>query len=1362
MAVWREAGEWWANEPYREIRRFIDEKGIRREEEILLPSLASLGASGQEAYREDNTIEVTERARKIRDEKVFAACGNLPPNYYDEQLREKAVQEPPPLFASSQVLPLFLDASRNKGRLINRESRRDDWGMPTGCSGINAVQIAKSKAPPYVPLHVYSGYAFGRGTMLAEEIPLVAASFGLHACAITDPMSLVGAVEFAKACRKHGLKPIIGATFEMPDGGELVLLARTKRGFRNLSQLITACHLEETRLFPLCSWERLARFPEELICLTSGDTGQLNRLLIRRDFSGAESLVQRLIAIYCRENVYVEIEESYLPWQISTNRLLVELAEKLNLQSFAGGLVTHARPEDFPVQDILTCIDTLCTVEEIVGRKVPRDPSQPLAPRYPERALNAERYLRTPEEMLGLNLGPRDLSRPGCGINSAVPVSQLIADRCDDDVLPERTQLPKIYDDDDHALREITMMGAYQRHEKITQRLRSRLDYELKRIIGLGYARHFLTAYDMVRWADAHQIQFSGRGSVVDSAVAFCLGFSRIDALKHNLHFDRFLPVDGSKRPDIDIDFEARHRDDVREYLTKKYGRDRVATVAAVGAYCTRGIVREVGKALGLPNETIGYLAKRIHGGVPAHQLESALDQRPELKGSHIPKERFKWVFKLAEKMMDVPRNMRAHSSGVVISDRPIRETVPVMWSASVPSIDDLQLTIDNWGDGPFSENRQSFSGSGPIVNRQSRNLAIIQWDKRSAKYFFDKFDVLCLRGQDVLSGTESRVRINSADFSVTRIPTDDPETYRAMRSGELIGVPQSASPAMRQAHVRLKTQDLHDASLVQAGIRPGVGGAVKLNQLIARRLGKEEYSFEHPELERILGHTYGIIVFQEQVDQLLQTFCGFSSGQAEDLRDSIYKKRREDFTKDLTGELTKKIIERGFSRPIAEKVVDYVVGFKGYGFAEGHALAFAEISIRSIYCQQNFPSEYFAALLSAQPAGYYGPCTIVNEARGRGVIILPPDLNRSEGEFTVEDVVDQGLVVPGGGIRVALAQIANLSEKTRKRISETESLWECAKPFALLTAAKPLQALHSVSYQNVNELGARLMVAEKPLPPLEGRAGEGCPDDSRFPDQPRTRNKPGTSTPCPLPAQSSGKRRGFQDPDSEFQIPNSKFQSFFDFVAKIRPERNELEQLILCGLFDSVEKNRRALLWAIPAALDYAKELDPEALPIVMPEPEIPEGIEDFTCAEKAIHERRVLGLDVDRHLMSYERERVASRGGITSEATRRLKPGRKAIVVGNPIRLRFPPTASGKRVVFFDLEDETGLLNVTCFDETYRRDGHAIVCSPYVTIIGESQDRDGHTAFLAHRVFAYKPVILNQVNVDQLPITVGDFLVG
>jgi error-prone DNA polymerase len=223
------------------------------------------------------------------------------------------------------------------------------------------------------------------------------------------------------------------------------------------------------------------------------------------------------------------------------------------------------------------------------------------------------------------------------------------------------------------------------------------------------------------------------------------------------------------------------------------------------------------------------------------------------------------------------------------------------------------------------------------------------------------------------------------------------------------------------------------------------------------------------------------------------------------------------------------------------------------------------------------------------------------------------------------------------------------------------------------------------------------------------------------------------------------------------------QYRSFYSFCARVRPSRDELEALILCGALDGICPNRRAMLWAIPQAQAFAESCaDENGLGIELPEPEMPLEVEDFDPIEKAIHERRLLDLDVETHLMAFERERIAAKGGITAAQAKRLPNRTKAIVVGNPIRLRFPPTPSGKRVVFFDLEDETGLLNVTCFDAVYRRDGHAIVCSPYVTLIGESQDRDGHMAFLAHRVFPYSPVVANRVGKSSLPIGTADFLVG
>lgn len=1082
------------------------------------------------------------------------------------------------------------------------------------------VSRHKSDVPrqPYTALHFLSGYAFGRSTISAAEISILPACLPYQAALLADPFSLAGAVEFNRYAYEIGLHALIGATIEMEDGSELVLVARNQLGYRNLSRLITECHLNEPRLYPLCNLERLARFTDGILCLTGGDSGPINRLLVRRNTSEAQRYLELLVDLYGCENVFVQIERCFLPWEVFVNRQLLSLSQQLRLVPVAGGQITHRTKLDFPAQDAIVCVETLCTIEEIEGRKPRRNPTQPQIPDYPRRALNAERYLRTPDQMKRLFV-----DHPVLFENTLK-----VAERCEREVLPSRTELPAFCENEDHFLYQITFQNAGLIFKKISSEQKSRLNMELERLIRNRFAGHFLVAWDMCKWAGDQGIVLSGRGSVVDSFVAYCLGLSRIDALKHKLHFDRFLPDQGKKRPDIDIDFEAKRRDDVRDYLVRKYGKDHVATVGAIGTYRTRGIVREVGKVMGIPSEDLSYLIKRLHGSVSPDRLEQEIERKPELRNSRIPRERFHWVFRLAGLMMDLPRNLRSHSSGVVISRDPICDTVPVTHSAV-------------------------------------EGVNIIQWDKRSAKNYFDKFDVLCLRGNDVLGDLQERIRVQTPDFNVADLPVEDENAFRAMRAGHLIGIPQSASPAMRQAHIRLETKTFHDAGIVQAAIRPGVGGAVKLNELIQRR-NTGNFIPKFPELTEILEPTYGIIVFQEQVDRLLQDFGDYTSDDAEEIREAIYKQRGSEFVLNLKKSVIERIMSRGHRLELAEEVYSLVTQFQGYGFAEGHALAFADISIRSIHCQQKYPAPFFASLLDAQPAGYYGPCTLVNEARSRGVPILPPCVNVSDLKFKVEDFYsdDPRWRVQQGAIRVSLSQIGGLSKQTMERIVE-------------------------------NRLS------------------------------------------------------GF-------------YESFFDFVARVRPQKDEIEGLILCGALDGLHPNRRALLWAIPQAVEFGnlRQAEADSLPLTIPAPDLPQGIEDFNPGEKAQYERQLLGLDVENHLMAFERERVKSKGGLTAIDAGSLPNKTKAFVVGNPIRLRFPPTSSGKRVMFFDLEDESGLLNVTCFNETYLKYGHAVICNPYVTLFGEAQHRDGHIAFLASRILPYKPVLQIPEDKERKLFAIADFL--
>jgi len=1140
LALWREAGEWWKNQPDREVHRFIDNNGARRETVIPLDPAD---------YAPDSQV----RVRVIRDETISLATGHYTPANYGAQ------------------------------------TNTEDAG---------------------ILLHALSAYSLG-GTMIAAEIPALAAEKGYRAVLLADRFSLAGAREFYETALAVSVQPILGVTVELAEGGALVLVAKNPVGYRSLSRLVTECCLEEPRSYPLATWERLARHTEGVACLTGGSSGIIDRFLIQRDFQRARSTFIQLVDLYGATNLFVQIERTALPWQSATGKHLKQLADKFGVACVPGGPVLSAESSHYPAHDVLVCIDTLCLIEELEGRKPFRDPSQPQGAQLPRRSFNRERFIRHAAEYRSLYADLAALERN----------AKLFAEGCSANVLPGRTELPRFCSDEDSALRQIVEQGAWVRYGSPTHAHKRRLDRELNRLAKLGWSRHFLIAWEMCQWAEGERILFSGRGSVVDSMVAYCLGISRIDAFGFKLHFDRFLPPDGSKRPDIDIDFEAARREDVRQHLVERYGDAHVATVAAVGTYRTRGILREVGKVMGIPESHISFLSKRLHGTVSPERLLTALDSRPELRDSRIPREKFHWVFELAERLADLPRNIRAHSSGIIISQTPIADTVPVQLSGA---------------DG----------------------VKIIQWDKRSAKRSFDKFDVLCLRGNDVLGGTMRRVD----NLDVCQIPLDDEEVYRAMRAGQLIGIPQSASPAMRQAHIRIGTKNLKDAGIVQAGIRPGVGGAVKLNEYIARRQGKP-YKFVHPDLEEILGPTLGIVVFQEQIDRLLEKFGGYTGDEAEGIREAVQKHHDRDRKGLACQEILDRIVAHGYAPHIAQEVYALVSGFKGYGFAEGHALSFAEVSIRSIYCQQNYPAPYFAALLDAQPAGYYGPATIANEARARGVKVLPPDVNLSGTGFAVEDVKasqDPKLVVPDGGFRVPLKQIAGVSAQT-----------------------------------------------------------------------------------------------------VEAALERRPYRSFFDFVARVRPEKDELENLILAGAFDNLTPHRRALLWmAAPALVQARSQPAEDSLPLEFEDPPLPLDLPDFAAIEKAVVERRLLGMDVAHHLMVFERARITSRGGLTTAEASSLNHSAPVFVVGNPIRLRFPPTESGRRVLFFDLEDETGLLNVTCFDDVYQRDGHKVVCHPFVTIRGVAQNRDGHIAFVAHSIYAYHPSMRAAARTIPMPFTIGDFL--
>ncbi|HKU52931.1 MAG TPA: PHP domain-containing protein, partial [Nitrospira sp.] len=347
--------------------------------------------------------------------------------------------------------------------------------------------------------------------MLAEEIPPIAASKGIGSALLADRMTVSGAHEFDKLARKVGIKALLGATFEMPEGGEIVLIAQNSIGWRSLSRLVTECHLDESRLFPICNWERLSRHSAGLLCLTGGSKGPINQLLMARNYSGAEELLLKLQRIF---PTFLQMERSHLPWEKSVNAWLEQLAEKHQLMCVAGGTHNLGKREHYPVQDMLLCIESLCAIDEVIGRKPQRDPSQPPRKPIPLRGLNAETFIKSPNEFYDLYQDHPDW------IENTLRVAEL----CDRDVLPGLAPLPHVFDDDNAALQKIVMDRARQIRPQMPTNYRRRIGRELASIIQLGFANHFLIAWEMCEWAREQNILFSGRGSVVDSAIAYCLG----------------------------------------------------------------------------------------------------------------------------------------------------------------------------------------------------------------------------------------------------------------------------------------------------------------------------------------------------------------------------------------------------------------------------------------------------------------------------------------------------------------------------------------------------------------------------------------------------------------------------------------------------------------------------------------------------------------------------------------------------------------------------------------------------------------------------------------------------------------------
>lgn len=799
---------------------------------------------------------------------------------------------------------------------------------------------------------------------MPDRLVREAAEQGIEILALTDCHRVSGIVPFLKACEHYGIKGIVGAEVQIQTLGRLVLLVPETAAYADLTQLLSQAHLSHPRLEPCVTWEDLSRWGGSLIALTGDRDGALTRAAIRGNAQELWLIETELDRIFGPDRIFVEFTTSLLPGDRRLFQRLREVAERRGWGMAATGAVHYARKEDFGLLDLMTCIRKGKRVEEV----------------FPERRLNAENYLKP----------WRDFEKLFRDWPEILTSTLQLAERLQPPAIFQRKfrplfETPKEFTADTY-LRHKVMAGAHRRYGDQMPAVRSRIERELSVIQDLGFSDYFLVVSDVADFSRQEKIRFSGRGSAADSVVAYCLGITDVDAWRRNLLFERFMSRERQEMPDIDIDFDARRRDEVEQYIQKRYGAEHVARVATYQTYRQRLALREIGKVMGFPAQELDALAKSLPE-MPISRLLERWDQVPELR-QYPESERLKSVMTWAMAIEGLPRHIGTHLGGVVIAKEPIAMVSPRQLSP--------------------------------------KGVEILQFDKRDVEDLgLVKLDLLSLRTFSAVEMATQAISQTSSTFDYDKIPLSDAATFERLQRGDSIGVFQLESPAQRSLAQRLEPSTWEDIVASLALIRPGPIKGNMVDPFVARRRGLEPVTYLHPLLEPILSKTYGVVLFQEQVIAIASVLAGFTPGEADMLRRVMTHARSTREMEELGQRFREKAIERGVSADVANQVFQQIVGYASYGFNEAHAAAFAETAYRTAYLLEHHPRPYFLGLLNAEPLGYYPIDVLVVEARRRDIPIYPMDINQS----------GVGMEECGEGMRVGLGFLKGMGQEVAQAI---------------------------------------------------------------------------------------------------------------------------------------------------------------------------------------------------------------------------------------------------------------------------------------------------------------------------------------
>jgi len=1155
----------------------------------------------------------------------------------------------------------------------------------------------------YIELHAASAFSFLRGASLPETLVERAATLGYPALALVDADGVYGAPRFHRAAKQAGIRPIIGAELTITASRpglapqarraalaaqgrhagardsritihdwQLPVLVASQAGYQNLCRLVTTMKLRAAK-------GEGALLLEEFDGFTAGLVAICGRPLLDSRQYGIGGLLDRLVGLFGRGNVCVELQRHLLRDEESDNAALTSLARAYRVAIIATNGVRFAEPADRPLFDVLTCVHHKTTLDD-AGRRLAR---------------NTERYLKSPDAMAQLFA-----DRPDTLAGTAS-----LAERLEYTMADLGYRFPKYPVPDGETemsfLRHITEVGAHERFRPYGDKARSQIARELDLIAKLDLAGYFLIVWDIVNFCRQQDILVQGRGSAANSAVCYSLGITAVDPIKMELLFERFLSEERGEWPDIDLDLPSGdRRERVIQHVYEKYGRLGAAMTANVITYRSRSAAREVGKALSLHDDEIDRLAK-VMNNFEFTDPNETLGRNLAAAGLSFDMPRVKTFADLWLRIQDLPRHLGQHSGGMVICQGELDSVVPLE-PATMP---------------------------GRVV---------IQWDKDDcAEMGIVKVDLLGLGMMAVLqdaielvnaSTPNSQLPISNspeacsprseARFDLARIPQDDPRVYELLQQADTIGVFQVESRAQMATLPRMKPEKFYDLVVEVAIIRPGLIVGHMVHPYLNRRSGKEAHEPLHPCLEPVLARTLGVPLFQEQLLRMAMVAAGFTGGQAEELRRAMGFKRSEKRMKQIEVQLHEGMAKNGITGATAERIIQSITSFALYGFPESHAASFALLAYASAYLKVYYPAAFYTALLNNQPMGFYHPASLVKDAQRRGVRFHPIDVQQSDWLCRVE---------ADGGIRIGFMYVNGLRKDVGQAMATFDRTRTMTPP---LLCAKCGCDDESMIEEIEPGFGLQASGSDEERSGARSRRYycNICSHDWTVQLQPR-----GRFDSIEQVVQRTGLRRDELTTLADIGALNA-------FTNERRSALWQVERAVRSAgeLFEPAEENSQRPMpppsraetqtrFGATAQMDSRSTNHDSQLASPLP----PMNDQDRLRADYA-----GTSVTIGPHPLALRRDELALRGVVRASDLPRTRDGRRVRVAGMVITRQRPGTAKG--FVFLTLEDETGISNVIVRPDLFDRERMMVVRQPFLVVDGILQNQEGVLSVRAERLEA------------------------